>query len=246
MEKKSVFNARMLLSITLAIIILGHTYIKYSISLSVDNDVLYLITLPMSFSMFGSFAAIFPALPYSLNFTEEYNTSFFRFLLIRNGRKKYVWKTIFNVSISGAFMMAAAFSFIFLIAVIFGVPTTYDNLSEYYKSGVWYPIAAVWGGKLVLLLKIILAFLFGMVWSSVCLFLSVLTLNRYVAFIGTFILYQFLWQAMASTKWNPVYLLRADMGGYASYGEPVFMQIFLLFLLCTANYFGIMRRIKNV
>lgn len=246
MEKKSVFNIRMLLSITLAIIILGHTYIKYSISLSAHNDVLYLITLPMSTSMFGTFAAIFPALPYSLNFTEEYNTSFFRFLIIRNGRKKYVRKTIFNVIVSGAFMMSAAFGFIFLIAVSLGSPTTYNNLSDYYKSGIWYPIAAVWGGKLVLLLKIILALLFGMVWSSVCLFLSVLTLNRYVAFIGTFILYQFLWQAMASTKWNPVYLLRADISAYASYGEPIFMQMFIVFLLCTANYFGIMRRIKNV
>lgn len=200
----------------------------------------------MSTSMFGTFAAIFPALPYSLNFTEEYNTSFFRFLIIRNGRKKYVRKTIFNVIVSGAFMMSAAFGFIFLIAVSLGSPTTYNNLSDYYKSGIWYPIAAVWGGKLVLLLKIILALLFGMVWSSVCLFLSVLTLNRYVAFIGTFILYQFLWQAMASTKWNPVYLLRADISAYASYGEPIFMQMFIVFLLCTANYFGIMRRIKNV
>lgn len=246
MEKKALCSKRMLISVMLAVIILGHTYVKYDKSLLEHNDVLYLITLPMSTSMFGTFAAIFPALPYSLSFTEEYNTSFFRFIVVRSGRKKYIQKKICNISMSGAFMMTLAFGIIFGVAVIFGEPTTESNLSDFYKTGIWYPIASVWGGKMVLLLKIILAFLFGMVWSNVCLFLSILTLNRYVAFIGTFILYQFLWQALASTKWNPVYLLRADIGVYVSFWEPVFMQICLLFLLISANCIGIMRRIKNV
>lgn len=246
MEKNSVLNRRMIISVLLATSILGHAYLKYAVTLHGQNDVLYLITLPMATSMFSTFAAIFPALPYSLSFTEDYNTSFFRFIIIRSGRKKYVLKRIVSISMSGAVMMSLAFGIIFSIALIFGVPTTNENVSDFYKPGIWYPLASVWGGKLVLLLKIILAFLFGTVWSNVCLLLSLLSLNRYVAFIGTFILYQFLWQFLASAKWNPVYLLRADLGAYRCFGEPILIQLFIWFLLFIVNYHGMMRRLKNV
>lgn len=245
MEYGAICSRRMLLSIAAAAAMLGHPYIKYSMELSRGSDVLYLITLPMATSMFGTFAAVFPALPYSLSFAEDYNTSYFRFLLIRKGRKRYVLQKIFSVAASGAVMMTAAFGIIFLIAVLYGEPTTRENVSEFYKSGIWYSMAPVWGGKLVLLLKLILAAMFGAVWSSFCLLLSALTLNRYVAFIGTFILYQFLWQAMSSSVWNPIYLLRADIGQYGSFWEPAGMQALIFAALAAFSYVVMSRRVAN-
>ena len=140
--------------------------------------------------------------------------------------------------------MILSYGFIFLIAFLIGVPTTTENISEYYLNSLWYPIAAIWGGGLVLLLKLTLAFLFGLVWSNICLFLSVLFLNRYVAFIGTFIIYQFLWQALSANIWNPVYLLRGDWG-YTSYWQPVLIQTFIFFIVCVLNWIGLKGRLKH-
>lgn len=143
-------------------------------------------------------------------------------------------------------MMFLAFGLIFFVAVLGGVPTTRENVSEFYRATVWNRVTFVWGGKLVLLLKLFLGFLFGMVWGNVCLLLSVCTLNRYVAFIGTFILYQFLWQALSGSKWNPIYLLRADIGGYGCFWEPFCMQLMIWAVLFVCNVWGIGRRLRNV
>ncbi len=243
MEKNCIINKRMVLSLLIAIGIMGHTYITSDIHWK-ESDVLHLLTFPMAMSMFNPFAAIFPAFPHAMSFTEDYNTSFFRFVLIRCTRGKYILRKIFSVGLSGGIMMILSYGFIFLIAFLIGVPTTTENISEFYLNTLWYPIAAIWGGGLVLLLKLTLAFLFGLVWSNICLFLSVLFLNRYVAFIGTFIMYQFLWQALSANIWNPVYLLRGDWG-YASYWQPVLIQTFIFSIVCVLNWIGLKGRLKN-
>lgn len=244
MEKKSVWNSRMWSAVVLAGLMLSYPYLKAGPDWG-RADTLYLITLPMATSMFGSFACVFPAFPYAFSFAEEYNSSFYRFALIRSGRKKYIWRKLFSVGISGGIMMVITFGFIFGIAVIAGVPTTEKNVSEFYLNTVWYPYIAVWGGKFVLLLKIILAFLFGVAWSSICLTFTIGFLNRYVAFIGTFVLYQFLWQALSGSIYNPVYLLRGDMT-YTKVWQPFLIQIVVICVCGSVNWWGISRRIKNV
>lgn len=243
MEREAILNKKMLISVVLAVIIMEYTFYKYDINAG-GTDVLYLITLPMALSMFGPYAGLFPTLPYALSFVEEYNSFYYCFILIRSSRKKYALKKVLNVGMSGGVMMIVAFMIIFVSALLMGTPTITNCISEFYEGTIWYPIAAVWGGKLVLLLKLMLAFLFGLVWSNVCLLFTIVSLNRYVAFISTFILYQFLWQNLSGTKLNPVYLLRADIVGYASFWEPFFIQLIIFTVLCALNWIGIMRRIE--
>lgn len=242
MERTSIFNRRMLLAVCLAVILMGHTYLREP-NLT-GQDVLGLVLLPMSTAMFGPFACIFPALPYSMSFAEEYNTSFSRFVLIRSNRKKYAFKKTLSVGISGGIMMAAALGIIFGIAVIFGKPSDGNCETFSYDGTIWYPYLAIWGGKFVLLLKLFLGVLFGMIWSQACLLFSVISLNRYVAFIGTFIIYQFLWQALASSKWNPIYLLWGNVGGYTDIWEPYAFQSLMIIVLFLINQMAIRRRLE--
>lgn len=243
MEKNCIINKRMFLSVFISVVIMGHTYLTAGMRWK-EADVLQLLTFPMAMSMFNPFAAIFPALPHGMSFAEDYNTAFFRFVLSRCSRRIYAFRKILSVGLSGGTMMVLAYGIIFFIAFLFGIPTTSENISEFYLYTLWYPIAPIWGGGLVLLLKLGLAFLFGFLWSNVCLFLSILFLNRYVAFIGTFILYQFLWQALSANIWNPVYLLRGDWG-YSSYWQPVLIQLITLSAICTMNWLGLKGRLEN-
>ena len=59
MEKNCIINKRMVLSLLIAIGIMGHTYITSDIHWK-ESDVLHLLTFPMAMSMFNPFAAIFP------------------------------------------------------------------------------------------------------------------------------------------------------------------------------------------
>ena len=244
MDRDAFCNRRMLLSVGLAVILLGHTYLRNPDIAGID--VLYIISLPMATAMFGAYACVFPALPYATRFVEEYNSSFSRFILIRSSRIRYAVCKSVSIAFSGGLMMAEAFTIIFGIAVLIGKPSTGYDPSVPYGGTIWYVLIPVWGGKCVLLLKILLAFIFGMVWSSVCLLLSVFFLNRYVAFIGTFILYQFLWQFLSSSKWNPVYLLRADIQGYSAVWEPFAIQLLIFLTLLLCNTLVIVRRLRDV
>lgn len=111
MEKNCIINKRMVLSLLIAIGIMGHTYITSDIHWK-ESDVLHLLTFPMAMSMFNPFAAIFPAFPHAMSFTEDYNTSFFRFVLIRCTRGKYILRKIFSVGLSGGIMMILSLSLI--------------------------------------------------------------------------------------------------------------------------------------
>ena len=244
MDKDAFCSRRMALSVCLAVILLGHTYIRDPDIAGMD--VLYIISLPMATAMFGAYACVFPALPYATRFIEEYNSSFSRFILIRGSRIRYAVRRSVNTAFSGGLMMAEAFGIIFIIAVLMGKPSTGHDPYVPYAGTIWQMYVPVWGGKLVLLLKTLLAFLFGTVWSSVCLLLSLFSLNRYVAFIGTFILYQFLWQFLSSSKWNPVYLLRADIQGYSAVWEPFAIQLLIFLTLLLCNTLVIVRRLRDV
>lgn len=176
---------------------------------------------------------------------EEYNTGYIRFVLLRKSRRKYLIQKVFLTAVSGGIMMLAAFGAVFAVALWIGTPTEADT-SGFYSISPWYSLLPIWGGKLVLLLKLGLAFLFGCTWSLLCLLISAIFCNRYVAFLGTFLIYQSLWQLLPGSILNPVYLLRGDYGGYTSFWVPALLQTAAMLFLAVLFLILGERKIQNV
>ncbi len=242
--KHAVLSRYMLTAVVLAAAILCYAYIQNQAGWK-TADVLSLIALPMALSGFTPFASIFPCLPYSLRFVEEYNTGYIRFVLLRKSRRQYLIQKALITAGTGGLMMLAAFAAVFAVALWIGLSTETDS-SGFYLVSPWYNLLPVWGGKMVLLLKLGLAFLFGCTWSLVCLLISVVFCNRYVAFLGTFLIYQSLWQLLPGSIFNPVYLLRGDYGGYVSFWVPALLQTAAILLLVVLFLVLGERKIQNV
>lgn len=234
--KKAVLNWKMAASVLCAFLILIHPLILDNVwSGMKEQDALYWLTFPMATSGFTPFACIFPIIPYGLGFVEEYNTGYIKVVISRSGKKVYIRNKIISCLVSGGGMMAAAFGMIFLVCLIGGSRVTEESVSEFYALSAWQPYVTVWGGKLVLLMKLALAFAHGAVWGLAALLVSSLYVNRYAVLMIPFIVYQIAWHFMQNSVLNPVYLLRADWGGYQVWYQPFGIQagvIIALILLC--------------
>lgn len=241
--KRAVLNRNMLISLGISLYLMCRMYWVYGVGYQ-KSDMLYLITIPLGLSGFVPFACLFPVLPYAMSFVGEYQSGYYRYLMIRQTKKEYIWKKILAVAVSGGIMMAAAIGMVYGIAVILGLPVTSDSLVDVYTNTVWSDFALVWGGKLVLLLKLILAFLFGVLWSSISLLLTVLFPNRYIAFVSTLILYQILWNLLDSQCWNPVYLLAGNFP-YGAVWIPYLIAVFYIAAVITANRILMSRRLAH-
>lgn len=104
----------------------------------------------------------------------------------------------------------------------------------------------VGGGLLVLGLKLILAFVFGFLWALVPLAISAWVPNRYVTLIAPFVLYQCMWALLSGTPFNPVGLLRCDMGNMdLTYFGALGIQFAYIAIACVLFWFGLKRRVNN-
>lgn len=242
--KRAVCSLRMLFSVTAAAAVLCAAYVENCASWK-TADVLTNIIYPMALSGFTPFACLFPLLPFSLSFVDEYNSGYVRFCVIRERRGSYVWRKLVINALVGGLMMALAFGITFLAGIWISFPTKGDA-SGFYECTIWYPLLSVGGGKLVLFLKTGLAFLFGAVWSSVCMAVSAVAMNRYVALVGTFVLYQLLWNFLPGSPINPVYLLRGDNGVYVSSANPALIQGMTLVIVLLVSGALLQRRVRDV
>ena len=85
----------------------------------------------------------------------------------------------------------------FLVLICCYHPASNMPDSMYYPSHlqgmIWEKYIGVWGGILILLLKLILVFLFGVFCSEAALLISVICANRYVVFVGILTFYLVNW-----------------------------------------------------
>lgn len=223
--KRSIFNRSMFLVILVMVSILGSALLQYGWGWK-QQDILTLIAAPMAISGFTPFAGMFPALPGGLQFVRDYNSGYIVFLLIRDSKWNYIKKRIVCTVLSGGTAVSSSFLILFLAAVILGVPVTESAVAylSFYEGTIWWPYVTLWGGVFVLCMKVVLAFLFGAVWSIVCLLFSVIAVNQYVAFTLTFVVYQIFWFVFSGKKYNPIYLLRGDSTIYTCLAEPFLIQ----------------------
>lgn len=144
-------------------------------------------------SGFDLFAPILAVLPASTLFCEDYNSGYIKSILNRVEKKRYVQETIICSTIAGGL----AIFFPSLIASIFYIINGKANTPE--NSGINYftvfdetvysKLQFVWGGMMMVILLLILAFMFGAIWSNVGLCISIFIPNRYIALASPFALY---------------------------------------------------------
>ena len=243
--KNAVWNRYMFLSVSVAAFVLCLTFHTYQLW-NCGLDVLELIMYPMELSGFAPFAALFPVMPYSLRFADEFNSGFIRHVLIREKKKSYIRKKLFATAAAGGVMMAAAYSIVFLLAWSNGTPARLIGPEwSSYSNTIWYPLIPIWDGRLVLILRVLLVFLVGMVWAMMALLITTIFINRYVAVAVTFLVYQIWW--LADSPYNCVGLLHAGGPVYDwVYANPYVMQLATVTVLFLITGKTMERKLKDV
>lgn len=237
--KKSILNIRMLLSVLVSFaILLSSMFINGQVPMFITNsftqgwDLLTLYTVPFAYSSFVIFAGLFPGLPYAYSYLEEQNSGYLKFIQVRMSRKKYAVQKIYFAGLSGGLSMLLTGILIFIVLDVMSFDTTVAQHPPIFEELVWAPWMYIWGGRLVLLLKAILLFLFGVLWSELALFFSLIVRNKYVAFVLPFIVYEMLWILMGGTILNPVFILRFDFGiEYPLYSAYFVFTVYILLLV---------------
>lgn len=243
--KSAVFNYSMLAALLLVLILLFRTMLGDA-NANTEADYLEYILAPMATSGFTPFAVLFPLLPYSVRFADEYNSGYLRFSVMRFGKNRYIFSKIISTGISGGLTIAIPFAIVFLYAMFTHSAPTATSYSDFYSGTVWEAFIINGVPVCVVLYKLLLAFLFGCVWSIVGLMISQLLPNRYATIIIAFVIYQLLWLVLAFTPFNPVYLLRGDWGYFTSVFQVIGIELAYLVLAIIGTKALYNRRIKNV
>lgn len=191
------------------------------------------------------FAAIFPGLAYASVFCEEYSSGYLKMIYSRMPPKKFGLIRMVTVALSGGTMFAIPFTVVLGIAYCCGVPGIPTGSDEGFMAGTALAFYIEnYGEWYIFLWKVILGFLFGCIWALAGLAFSVWLLNKYVALIAPFVLYEAMWLALGKIPaLNPIYLLRGDdLNNYSLSG---LMEGMYILLASFAVMWGLKRRYRN-
>jgi ABC-type transport system involved in multi-copper enzyme maturation permease subunit len=135
-------------------------------------------------------APLLAALPFADSLIVDRNSGFIRSMLLRSGRRKYVWSKLLATILVGGAAIAVPHIVIYgLASAIFpeGLSTTFGQqrmivtgpLSDVYKSN---PALYVW-------FNILISFIFGAVYAAIGMLVSCISDNRYIALASPFMFY---------------------------------------------------------
>ena len=242
--KRSLLNVRMLLVIFLSFTFLFSALAigGYITHLDINGmetgvDLLYMYTVPFALSSFVVFAGIFPGIPYAYSYLEEHNSGYLRFIQLRVSRKRYARQKILFSGLSGGISMLIPGILIFIVLDILSTNTTPDHHSPIFETLMWAPYMYIWGGRLVLLIKAVLMFLFGFMWAELALAVSLIFKNRYVSFIMPFLIYLVCGMLVKPNEINPMILIRSDYELGTPLIQPFLIICVYIGILCVINWF---------
>lgn len=142
---------------------------------------------------FGLFAVILAVLPASTIFCEDYNSGYYKAILSRADRKRYLQETMLCSGISGGLAIFIPTLFSDLVLIANGKTNTIENMEiNYYTvfdETVYRELQFIGGGLFMVFFLLLLAFLFGASWSLLGLCISALIPNRYITLAAPFALY---------------------------------------------------------
>lgn len=249
--RKSLLNFRMLAVIVISFSILFGSLVSngyFSLFLefaSTGSDLLSIYTIPFAFSPFVVLAGLFPGLPYAYSYLEERNSGYLKFIQLRIERKRYRLQKIFFTGLSGGLSMLVPVIALFILLDVMSLDTTPENHGPIFEQLIWAPYLYIWGGRLVLVFKAILMFLFGVLWSELSLTVSLIFKNKYVALVLPFLLFELTWILGQGSILSPVLLIRADCSSDTPLIVPYLIFAAYILLFAAINWFLFKRQEKK-
>lgn len=263
---KSVFSPGMLVSILVGLWFLTWSRVanlisynaKYNVALTFrDMGAIFLDDIAVSHSLSGYdlFAPILAVLPAATLFCEDYNSGFLKSILSRVEKRRYIRETLLCSSIAGGLAILIPCFLSGLFYLMNGRLVTVENqfmrnYTTVFDETVYAQMQYIWGGLLLALLLMVLAFLFGAIWSNLGLLVSAVFPNKYLALAAPFALYfsihLILYRLEALLVFSPVNMLMPDTTFIPFTTYPLVYEVFLLCVICIATMGLIRRRLWDV
>lgn len=201
--KGTIFSSSMYASVLIGLFLLTWNFIFNLIIYNLSVGPLTITEMASTFlndiydsharSGFDLFAPILAVLPATTLFCEDYNSGYIKAILFRTNKQKYCCETLLCSSIAGGLAVFLPSLISSLFFVIIGKPNLAEDLcpgySTIFDESFFAPIQFVWGGGLIVIILLVLAFIFGAVWSNIGLCISALIPNRYITLAAPFVLY---------------------------------------------------------
>lgn len=260
----SIFSPSMLASVGVGLFLLmWHpvlNWIIYNISVGrvsfQQMCQIFLDDIYRSFSLggFSLFAPILAVLPATTMFCEDYNSGYLKAILCRSDRKRYIQETMLCSGIAGGMAIFLPAFLCDLIYIIVGKPNTVENMginySTVFDETVYRNIQYLWGGLFLVLFLLVLAFLFGAIWSNVGVCISALIPNRYIALAAPFALYfslhLILYRLGKPVLFSPANMLMPASTFIPNAAYPLMYQMVLLIVVTGAGWKLLERRLWDV
>lgn len=211
-----------------------------------------LLNISLNSGAFALFAPGLAVLPYSTSFSRHINSKFISFLLIRQSHKSYLLGNIFLNSILGGLSTSLPICILSLISIVLGKPYQKQNIPEGFQTlffdTVFEDIEFQWGGILVLLICIVLAFFFGSLWANIGLCVSSFCKNKYVILSFPMIIYYLLSVLFYSTgnvRYSPLNMIYPIARGSIGIIPILVIQFFLNVAFCSLYYFKAKEELKS-
>ncbi|HOV40392.1 MAG TPA: hypothetical protein PLM59_01245 [Oscillospiraceae bacterium] len=198
--KETIFSPSMCASVLIGIFLLTWNFIYNLIIYNLSVGPLTITEMASTFlddiyssharGGFDLFAPVLAVLPATTLFCEDYNSGYIKSILLRANKKKYNFETLACSSIAGGLAVFLPSLISSLFFIIIGKPHLADDFSSnIFDESFFAPIQFIWGGGLVVAILLILAFIFGAVWSNIGLCISAVITNRYVTLAAPFAVY---------------------------------------------------------
>ena len=88
--KRSCLNGGMIAAVVIPLVLFAESLYEGGLLQKTDVDILSAYALPMALSNYLQFACLFPILPFALSYCEDKNSGYLKYILQRQGRKKYI------------------------------------------------------------------------------------------------------------------------------------------------------------
>jgi len=200
--KAVILSPNMLISVVIGVLLLTwnffFNFIIYNLAIGplklTEMGSMFLNDIYQSHAMsgFDFFAPILAVLPATIIFCEDYNSGYIKSILGRIGRRQYLRESIICSSIAGGLAVSIPSFIAYTFYVLNGSPNLVKETATYssvFDESIFVNIQFIWDGGLVVAILLILAFLFGAIWSNVGLCISAFIPNRYIALAAPFALY---------------------------------------------------------
>lgn len=264
--KRSVFSPAMIVSVFVGIWFLTWSRVATLISYNatygaglsfrdIGNIFLDDIAISHTLSGYDLFAPILAVLPAATLFCEDYNSGYIKSILSRVEKRRYIRETLLCSSVGGGLAIFLPCFLSGLFYLVNGRLDTPENRNSWgystvFDETVYFRMQYVWGGLLLGLMLLALAFLFGAIWSNVGLFVSVLCPNKYVALAVPFALYfsvhLIFYRLGFLLVFSPVNMLMPDTTFIPFAFYPLLYEALLLGVICMLFCWFVQRRLRDV